>query len=194
MDELEAEAIRLMREALKKRRGYADYHSWPLDRDLEEAGGAEELRAALAEAGTPLVRSVRSRGRGNDPPDCEGTDSTGRRIAIEVTELVDPDAIRAVKQGASAYSWAEWTQEKLASSVSEALRKKDSRRLRDGPYGSYVVILHTDEPELGIDRVRSLLNGVTFKCGQVNRAFLLLSYDPQIQRAPFMELRLLSPE
>src|SRR5450432_4148668 len=114
------EALRLMREAISKRRGYADYYEWPLDRGVGELGVAQELNAALTAAGRPLATSIASRGPGQDPPDCEGVDLNGKRLAIEVTELVDPEAIKAAKTR-NAFVWAPWTREKLMEAIGTPL-------------------------------------------------------------------------
>jgi hypothetical protein len=133
MDDFDSDAIRLIRAASAKRRGYADFFNWPPNRDTEELGVVETLCDALAAAGCPLAREITSRGRGNDPPDCEGMGFDGAHIAIETTELVDPNAIIAAKKG-RAYDWAEWTAEKLSGVIQERLSSKDSRALRGGPY------------------------------------------------------------
>src|SRR5216110_1592661 len=101
-----------MRAARAQARGYADFHLWAPDRDLEEWGVANTLRESAAHRGEEeLFRELRRRGRGNDPPDCEASDQFGQSIAIEVTELVDPKAIVAFKRGLI-YEWADWTQSK----------------------------------------------------------------------------------
>jgi|SRR5579859_436896 len=190
MDDFDSDVIRLIRAATAQRRGYADFFGWPLDRDMEELGIAETLCEALAAAGQPLASCLTSRGRGNDPPDCEGAGPHGTRIGIEATELVDPNAIVAAKQGRT-YDWAEWTPEKLCRTIQERLSSKDSCTLRGGPYDAYVVVIHTDEPELTVERIRELLGSARFEpTAQVDRAFLLLSYDPKAQTYPAVELPL----
>lgn len=123
MNDLDPEVLRKIREAIARRRGYADYFSWPADRELEERMIAATLCEALDAAGQPLATSIASRERGEDPPDCEALGADGRPMAIEVTELVDPDAIKAVVSGAT-YDWAEWPVDKLI------------RRLRTGAQGT----------------------------------------------------------
>jgi hypothetical protein len=87
------EALWLMRKAVDKQRGYADFFEYP-DKDVKEEGIARDLCESLAAAGTPLARpaDLVARGKGNDPPDCEARGIDGSRIAIEVTELVDQKA------------------------------------------------------------------------------------------------------
>ena len=93
----EDEVLREISEALARRRGYADSRSWPLNRQREERGIVEDfLSAAHSEPGAPFT-GLRSLARGEDPPDCEFQDSAGNLIGVELTELVDEDAIRRTR-------------------------------------------------------------------------------------------------
>jgi hypothetical protein len=188
----EAEIVALMRAARAKARGYADFFGWSIDRDQEELGMAIALAKSLYADGALFFSKLRARGRGNDPPDCEAVVLAGDSVAIEVTELVNPAAIRAYKAGAR-YDWADWDKEKFLTATSRALAAKDTRfpHLKGGPYhGGYVVLIHTDEPLLNFDTVRGFLSGHQFaKPAYVSRAFLLLSYDPAREKCPYTELQ-----
>ncbi len=191
MDDIDPEVLEVLREAVKRQRPYADYFGFAIDRSVAEFGVAEELCEALEAAGQPLVTDLKSRGAGNDPPDCEGTGEDGARIGIEVTELVEGDAIKRAKAG-YAYDWAEWPREKLIAAVQERLTDKDGKLAKalGGPYGAHVVIIHTDEPLLNIERVRALIGSVRFEpMALVTRAFLLLSYAPDSKSCPYIELQ-----
>ena len=188
------EALRPMRKAVDKQRGYADFFEYP-DKDVKEEGIARDLCESLAAAGTPLARpaDLVARGKGNDPPDCEARGIDGSRIAIEVTELVDQKAVEAVARGGSAFAWAEWTSEKLRDRIQNRLDDKDNKVLKGGLYDSVVVVIHTDEPELNIARVKALLGDTRFRaCKVIDRAFLLLAYDPHTkpEAYPVLELPL----
>lgn len=191
----EAEIVALMREARAKARGYADHFGWASDRDLEEWGVVTCLNEAMQAVGGAVFAKLKRRGRPHDPPDCEAVDSHGKRIAIEVTELVDGNAIRAFKKGRH-YEWAEWTEEAFLSALDALVSAKDERfpALKDPPYdGGYIVVVFTDEPNLRRLRVSEWLSGHTFvKKTRPMRAFLLLSYDPEIQTYPFFELNFAS--
>ncbi|MCW5658417.1 MAG: hypothetical protein KIT60_11995 [Burkholderiaceae bacterium] len=192
MDHLDhAEIVRLIREARQRDRGYASFFGWSIDRDLEELGPAKELAAALAAAGAPALNDVRVRGRGKDPPDLEAVDATGRRIAIEVTELVDEGAIRAYKAG-NRYVFAEWDKSKFLAKLRGLISAKAARhsKLKDGPYpGGYVILVFSDEPILQADAVRTYLTGAVFEeLGDEHRAYLLLSYSPAIKGYPYFAL------
>jgi hypothetical protein len=139
-----------------------------------------------------LASNLKLRGRGSDPPDCEGTDYIGRRVAIEITELVDEAAIRAYKQG-RVYDFAEWTKEKFTSSLDALLAAKDARypSLKDPPYdGGYIVVVFTDEPMLQRSTVEAYLSAVVrAKPRSISAAYRLLGYDPTVQRCPYYQLQ-----
>ncbi|WP_233882034.1 hypothetical protein [Paraburkholderia flagellata] len=189
----EKEIVALMRAARAKSRGYADFFGWATDRDLEEWGVVTTLAESLAAKGQLFFDDLAQRGRGNDPPDCEAVDANGRRIAIEVTELVDGRAIQAHKRGL-VYEWADWTQDGFISSLAERIAEKGKRHaiLKGAPYdGGYIVVVFTDEPLLLIETVTTYLDDKAFvRPNGMTRAFLLLSYDPRTLSYPYVELDL----
>lgn len=189
----EAEIVAHMRAARARRRGYADFFGWSSDRTLEEWGAVTALHESLVRDGKLFFQAIKRRERGRDPPDCEAIDAGGKRIAIEVSELVSEKAIEAFRIGDSS-AWAEWPRAEFLVSLNERLARKSSRKasLKDGPYeGGYVIVIFTDEPMLNLTTVRSYLAGQVFgNLGAVSRAFLLLSYDPAISGYPYFELPL----
>lgn len=193
--EEESEILSLLRESRIKARGYADFFGWGADRDLEEWGVVTALAESLRLEGKVVFSSLKSRGRGNDPPDCEALDNKGKRIAIEVTELVDGEAIKAYKSGAK-YIWADWNKSKFIGSLESLITRKDSKfiELKEPPYGGgYFIVIFTDEDMLDPATVELYLQGYKFnKPKHSERVFLLLSYDPTIQRCPYYELQLSS--
>lgn len=191
----QAEILKLLRESRERSRGYADFFLWAADRDLEEWGVAITLAESLSLRGAEFFAEVRSRRRPNDPPDCEARNAEGQRIAIEVTELVDGMAIHRHKKALAERmptQWAEWTGEKFLGLLEARLEEKDKRfpHLKDAPYpGGYVVIVHTDEPELTRDVVaRYLGGGFVAKLLHITRAYVLLSYDPAVEMCPHFEV------
>jgi hypothetical protein len=187
----EKEIIARIKEALARSRGYADFFSWPLNRDLEEYDIVKIFCEALEKANCLFLKidSLKIRGRGNDPPDCEAKDFLGNRIGIEVTELVDSAAIKAFMNG-RLYDWAEWDRDKLIRAIDERLEAKDRiDNVKGGPYESYIVVIHTDEPNLNTEYVGDLLRDVKFANRKlIDRAFLLLSFDAWIKSYPYVEL------
>ncbi len=189
----EHEIFTQMREARAKARGYADFFSWAIDRDLEEWGVATSLSQELAIDEVNIFTNLKRRGRPNDPPDCEAVDLDEKRVAIEVTELVDREAIKAFKKG-DVYAWAEWDVEKFRTSINSLAQAKALRHplLKDGPYtGGYIVIIFTDEPNLNRENVSTWLNGFSVTSNVLEmKLFLLMSYDPAVGRYPYFEIPL----
>ncbi|MEJ1378372.1 MAG: hypothetical protein RPU32_10425 [Candidatus Sedimenticola sp. (ex Thyasira tokunagai)] len=189
--EEEKEIANLMRAARERARGYADYFGWAIDRDLEEVGVVKALAEAMGTSDELFFSAIKGRGRPNDPPDCEALSTEGERIAIEVTELVDGSAIRSYKSGRE-YDWAEWDKEKFLSGLADAVNRKDGRypKLKEPPYpGGYIVVVHTDEPDLNHSQVAEYLDGHIFQNPQyVTHAFLILGYEPRTNGCPFFEL------
>ncbi|GJG88787.1 hypothetical protein tb265_40560 [Gemmatimonadetes bacterium T265] len=190
-DEIETEILDALASAADARRPYAGFFSWP-DPDVAERGVAADFAAAAAgvEPGLPWDE-LRSRGRGNDPPDCEAVDSTGRRIAIEITEIVDgrPIAAATATRRPQERLWAIWKRERFLQEAQRRLTEKDGKVLKDGPYDEYIVIIHTDEPTLDAERVGEWLTDHRFdQPRQLSRAYLLLSYDPRPASYPYFKL------
>ncbi len=187
----EKEVIAKLRAARDKARGYADFFGWAIDRDLEEWGVVCSLAESLEADNALFFSDLKSRGRPNDPPDCEARTPDGARVAIEVTELVDGKAIEAYKAG-RVFDWAEWPKKKFRSVLQERISKKGERfpELKDQPYeGGYVIVVHSDEPELSRIAVAEFLSDFQLeKPSHVDRAFLVLSYDPAVERWPYFEL------
>ncbi|MFX0209772.1 MAG: hypothetical protein ACFFDT_27570 [Candidatus Hodarchaeota archaeon] len=183
--------IKGIKEAIAKSRGYADSFGWPPNRDLEEYGVVKLFCEALEKEGKPFIdnNSIISRGRGNDPPDCEANDLDGNLIGIEVTELVDPEAIIAFKKD-QVYEWAEWDKTKLIDAINNRLDAKDiPGQVKGGSYASYILIIHTDEPVLNADYAKALLKKYHFpKRVLIDRAFLFIFYDPIYKTYPYIEL------
>lgn len=189
LDEVDAEIL----EAFRRNRGYAGFFEWSPDRDLAEYGAVESLGKSLAAHGALFFHDLAIRGRPNDPPDLEAVDDKGQRIGIEVTELVDRKAIQAYIEGRTSEA-AEWARNDFLISLHSLLRTKNNRfpKLKGAPYpGGYVVVVFTDETFLPRPTVAQHLVGHTFsQLRDIDRAFLLLSYDPSIKGYPYFELNI----
>lgn len=189
--EEEKRLIKGIKEAIAKSRGYADSFEWRPNRDLEECGVVNTFCEALEKEGESFLdkNTIISRGRGNDPPDCEAKNLDGDLVGIEVTELVDPDAIVAYKKN-QVYEWAKWDKTKLIAAINNRLDAKDTPdRIKGGPYASYILIIHTDEPALNADYAKDLLKKYHFaKRILIDRAFVFIFYDPIYKTYPYIEL------
>jgi len=189
--EEEVEIGRSIRESIRLARGYADFFGWGPNRDLEESGVLISLAESLKKDNALFFGLARVRGRGNDPPDLEAPDSEGRRIGFEVTELVDSEAVHLFKK-TGRYEPAEWSRERFLANLAHLLRTKDAKfpRLLEPPYeGGYVVIVFTDEPDLPATTVAMYLQDHRFTgLPNIARAYLVISYDPRVDRCPYFEL------
>ena len=178
---------------MDKKRGYSDFFTWPVDRQVEEWAIVDALKESLEKANSGFFNSVVARGRGNDPPDCQAALVEGGRLGIEGTELVDPAAIMAYKNGNTGHS-AEWDEQKLVNAIARRLKVKDvPQNIKGGPYDLYMLVIHTDEPALSFDYTYPLLSKLPFQFfSLIDRAFLLMSYDKKYQCCPFIELTIKS--
>jgi hypothetical protein len=139
-----------------------------------ERGIVRDLLAAVPSEFGPGPLKIRSRGQGNDPPDCEVETASGVLIGIEVSELVD-----AKHAGGSPTQWAEWDALKLREMVGARLVRKDqAAHIKGGPYARYVLALFTDEPLLSAPALRKHLENDSFG------PFRLIT-DAWILSAPF---------
>jgi hypothetical protein len=192
MDEDDKSKIgQAMREAIRRRRGYADFFGWSSNRDREEERVLALLAESLQKDEALFFGKIRPRGRGNDPPDLEAPDRNERRIAFEIAELVDGEAIKAFKS-TKLDEPAEWTERGFLDSLGRLLQRKNDKftQLKDPPYdGGYVVVLFSDEPDLSAPVVERYLRGQSFTGTRlITRAFFLISYDPRLDRCPYFEL------
>jgi hypothetical protein len=180
-----------LRIAQERARGYADFFGWPPDRDMEELGAVESLAASLEAKGELFFSELEARGRQNDPPDCQAIANVGGKLAIEVTELVDAEAIGRFRAGKGP-AYAEWPEAKFHARLDALLTAKDARHphLKGGPYpGGYVVLIFSDETMLPRTTVQALLK--TWhppQLAHISRAYLMLSYDPSQKGYPSFEL------
>lgn len=191
-DNPDAESASPVSDRLKhKKRGYGDFFAWPVDRQLEEWAIVDSLKESLEKANAGFFNSLVARGRGNDPPDCEAVLTGGGKLGVEVTELVDPEAIMAYKSGDTGHS-AEWDEPKLIKSIALRLQVKEiAKNIKGGPYDLYMLVIHTDEPRLTYDYTYPILSRHTFRFySLIDRAFLLMSYDENYQCCPYIELNI----
>ena len=180
-----------MRDAILHRRGYADFFGWSSNRDREEEIVLVSFAESLQKDGALFFGKIQPRGQGNDPPDLEAPDRKERRIAFEIAELVDGEAIKAFKS-TKLDEPAEWTERGFLDSLGRLLQRKNDKftQLKDPPYdGGYVVVVFSDEPDLSAPVVERYLRGQSFTGTRlITRAFFLISYDPRLERCPYFEL------
>lgn len=188
-----------LRKGILSKRRYASYFNWDLNKDEAERGAVRELEAALKATQNAFFKELCLRGRGHDPPDLEAITFDGLRLAIEVTELVDGNAIEIEKSrhigiaNKKKLTPIVWDRDLTLLKLQTLISDKDNKflSLKDGPYpGGYCLVIHTDEPQLTQEALISLLEGSAFHAQNINRCFLLLGYSPPQEYLTYFELRL----
>ncbi len=164
------------------RRGYATHFEWP-DKQIKELGVVKEW-----------LRSMESRGEAaysnpisalDDPPDCVVLDRGGRKVAVEVTELVSREAIE-INQGKrwEDHVYRDWRLNEVITKINDILQNKDGKTFKGGPYAKTILVIHTDEFRLLIDReevYEGYLTSQSFgPVKQIDEAYLLFSYEPDV--------------
>ena len=186
------EPTNFLKDIFRKRdiRVYAPYFALSPDRQGNERDVASILGDELAEQGKASFHSLVSRGRGDDPPDCEALDEDGNPVGIEVTELVDEDSMRAAIEG-DAISQKVCTPSDLIKEISDRVLRKSRSEIHGGPYGTYLLIIYCDDPlYLDYDNFEAVRRA-RFDCtGAIDRVYFLTSYLPWEQRCPLIELQL----
>lgn len=177
---------------LKGVRKHAPYFSLSEAKQENEADVACVLREELVRRGSESYHSIQWRQLGTDPPDCEATGINGERVGIEVTELVDPGAIRAAINGNGSPhdSVAPLT---VVRTISEIIRKKDHANVRGETYDVYILVIYSDDPcFLDYESLAAIREAKFERTSLINRAYFLASYDPWKRCCPYIELALVT--
>ena len=122
---------------------------------------------------------MRSRERGEDPPDCEAT-LDGRFSGVEVTELIDQPALEQSLHHPESPVYFDWDKATFLDALKNRIEDKD-RAWKGGPYERRVLVIHTDEFVLDRDTVSRFLKGALFRAKFITDAFLGLSYHPSVE-------------
>jgi hypothetical protein len=181
MDEIEG-----LSRAVDQQRGYADFFDWS-DKRQKEQGiltmFVEALRRVSEDvSGEHLME--------RDPPDAVALSRAGAKIGIELVELVDQSLIERQKRDPESAHWRAWSREELR----EALHTRVTRKDRAQPelvhdLSEYWAVVHTDEPALTPEMVTHYLAGFRIgPCKLVTRCFLLMSYWPNSEGYPLIEV------
>ncbi len=180
-----ASALRRMMNRVPRYSGYFDWH----DKSRKELGVVESLVSSMHERGDFRYRNPRS--SSEDWPDCYVDSAQGGEVSVEVTELVDPDAVRVNRQQQHCPEqqvYRAWEPHEVLAEIDRILRHKD---LRCCALGTIALVIHTDEPELLWSEYKDLLASTAFSsCERIDVAFLLFSYDPAEKGCPYVELQL----
>ncbi len=178
--------IRNLEAQAAQRRKHATFFTWH-DRSAEgkgvaEAGIANDLLTAME---AEQRREYRNLGPSGDQwPDVWLQDSTGRRVPCEVAELVDQAALPAGDARPQGLG-------ELVERLQKILERKAMRSLGGRSGQQSVVVIYSDEFYLNADNVAPVLLATRFKKPlTIQRAFLVLSYDPNRGGYRYFELQL----
>lgn len=124
-----------------------------------------------------------------DPPDIELTYGS-EKLALEITELVNPKAISAQIGASPGYSM-ELVQYGLAEAnarLQEIVSDKEAKILRVLPqYTAAALLIHTDEPMLSSDMFEGYF--LESKSNVYDWIYLLFSYEPAKGECPLVRLQ-----
>ena len=179
-----------LQQLLKGIRKHASYFALSPDQEDNEIDVARTLSQELKKRGEVSFHSIKLRGQGNDPPDCQAIDDGGRRIGVEVTELVDGTAIAAAKEGS--FIWQDPPEvQSVVKRVSDIIRRKDRATVCDGPYKQYILVIYCDDPSYLDYQVLETIRETQFGPTRlIDRAYFLESYSPHERGHPLIELQL----
>ena len=181
---------------MKSQRRHAAHFDW-FDKPIKEAGIVESFLDPKNHKGKHSYSRFKMESK--DPPDAWLFDSNNSKIALEITELVNEDAITAqIKHectgglttardyGDKSERWSDRTY--LKGRVTNTVLQKDQKCDELFAGGQTVeLLLHSDEPYL-IDNLEKIATP-DFRVGsRFRRVWLLLSYDPRTESYPLVEL------
>jgi len=181
------EVERLLLEEVEKRRGYADHFDWP-EKNLKEWGIVQTFKEEIERDGGPLIASCLQHPGGHEhlAPDYQLTTHGGEVWGVEITELVNRQAIERTKRGQDVF--ALWPDDELQAKFRELVAKKDQpAKVSGGPYHRYVLLVHVDECMLPAERISAVLATTTLETRLIDEIYILLSYDPGTQRYPLLK-------
>jgi len=126
----------------------------------------------------------------NDPPDVVLVTNYGRKIGIEVTELVDQEIVaevaRSKKRGQLSSEWADWNADLVAEKLAELVRTKDTKlQNATKDYAEVLLVINTDEPMIDRIMIQEALTKFEFHTKYIDRGYVILSYDPQVSKTEF---------
>jgi hypothetical protein len=178
IDQLKAQAC--------QKRKHATHFAWhdrsAQGKGIAEAGLVDDLLTAMQDTGHVEYRSLGA--SGEEWPDVWLKGTSGERVPCEVAELVDAAAMSAGSSRPEIIA-------ELVERVQAILDRKGRRSLGGASGPRSVLVIHTDEFHLNADNVGDVPAGTVFKKpGTIQRAFFLLSYDPNRRGYRYFELRL----
>ncbi len=153
-------------------------------REVQERDWVNEFAELLSAKFGRELTEIRS--NPDDPPDCFAEEE-GKKIGIEVTELVKGEILHRIAQkryGNKDYSPSEqftdelWTHDDFIQRVQESIDKKVDRARETGKIFD-VLLIYTDENDLYPERLKEWLSNEKFSAANISEVFFLRSYWPE---------------
>ena len=196
--------IQRIANSLKKERPYAPHFEGlkdtPEKRFIIEKSIVQELLRSMESRGEAEYSGPILPPSSGDPPDCVVFDRAGREVAVEVREFVSRKAIeknlkieRDPKKTWKDSIYRDWKLNEVITEINRIIQEKDGKTFKGGPYAKKILVIHTDEFRLLIDREevyeRYLPSQSFGPVQQIDEAYLLFSYEPDVGY-PYIQLPL----
>ncbi|MEM8497648.1 MAG: hypothetical protein AAF542_06465 [Pseudomonadota bacterium] len=186
VDEAVLDEIRRCNRLPREHAGFFNWH----EKEIKEAGVTDIFLDPRNHEGQHSFETFNV--NPNDPPDIWLFDGNGDKTGLEITELVNSQAIDAQIHGLSNYwseceRWAnkEYFEEKINEQVSQ---KSDKCRDLVSEALNFELLFHCDE--LWVEKCCDafLSEGVNMNPHVFGRVWLLLSYSPHLKRCKLIKL------
>lgn len=178
-------------EEFEQLRKHAPYFALSKDKQQNELEVVDLFNRELNSQGVEHFHSIVVRGSGKDPPDCEATANGGELIGVEVTELVDEDAIASAYNGKMIDQNLPIPPSVVIEKVSAIIRRKDSAVVKGGPYDLYILIIYCADPAFLDFEIHNRLRNERFGPTKlIDHVYFFESYNPWTKSCPYIELRL----
>ena len=112
--------------------------------------------------------------------------AAGKRIGVEVTELIDSDAaarhrFRKKRGEVQPYDWADWNAQRMSAEIMQTILRKDRKlSAHASDYDELYVAICTAEPMIDLTLAQQAMSLISVDVKQIDRAFLLLGYHPAL--------------
>ncbi len=175
---------------MKSRRKYAGFYEGDT-KELKESGVFQDF--VDANASELQLTNVQRPEKSHESPDFLSNDPQGKRIGIEVTEIVSEKAIRINQEVDDKWKsvYCDWPESAVVKEIRTILCKKDKKKYVGGPFEKLIVVIYTDEPTIQFEKYGSVLPSGKFgPLNQITDAYFLFSYDPSVKCSPCVKLQL----
>jgi hypothetical protein len=184
---------RLALEILRKRTRYAGHWEALKKQDKEIIVVFDLLAAIHQREKRRWIKRIEPGLKSNEPPDVVGINQENKRVAFEVTELVEPSAIKSHKKVKPIR--VDWNSDEILKRLQS---KIDGKGLRcfSKEYESVVLVIHTAERHLRPDKFSPVIAAHRFvRRGQINEVYLIfpsktppLFHDREHGICPYLRL------